>query len=53
MIAGVPAVCPGTVTVTPCCGLKSAKEQRKAYLPEPTSRLIGVTVAGPVFSTSA
>jgi len=53
MIAGVPAVCPGTVTVAPCWGLKSANEQRKAYVPDPTSRLIGVMVAGPLFSTSA
>ena len=51
--AGVPVACPGTVTVTPCTGLASANKQTQAYLPDPKSIVIGLTVPGPVFSISA
>ncbi len=51
--AGVPVACPATVTVVPCSGLESLNRQRSAYLPEPKSMVIGLTVPGPVFSISA
>ena len=51
--AGVPNARPATVTVGPVSGLTSVNSQRNAYLPDPTSRLIGVVVPGPEFSISA
>ncbi len=45
--AGVPFACPATVTTGPVTGSTSWNSQRNAYLPDPTSTLIGVVVPGP------
>src|SRR6201996_1203751 len=51
-MAGVPGACPATVTVCPRTGPESLNRQRSAYLPDPKSIVIGVTVPGPLFSIS-
>ena len=52
-VAVAPLACPDTVIVGPVIGLVSTNWQTNAYRPDPTLRLIGVVVPGPICSSSA